>query len=72
MDARPRPKPTLGNRLNGHDTPLQHRIPKSSIGSWAELKKTFIKNFEGTCKRPTTVEDLKRYVQREGESTRKW
>ena len=36
------------------------------------MKKTFIKNFEGTCKRPTTVEDLKRCVQREGESTRKW
>ena len=36
------------------------------------MTKTFIKNFEGTCKRPTTIEDLKRCVQREGESTRKW
>ena len=27
-----------------------NNLPKNSIGSWAELKKTFIKNFEGTCK----------------------
>jgi len=36
------------------------------------MKVTFIKNFEGTCTRPATVEELRRCVQKEGESTRRW
>ena len=49
-----------------------NNLPKNSINSWAEMKKVFIKNFEGTCKRPATVEDIKRCLQKEGESTRRW
>jgi hypothetical protein len=33
------------------------------------MKTTFIKNFEGTSKRPTTIDDLRRCVQEEHEST---
>lgn len=49
-----------------------NNLPKNSINSWAEMKKVFIKNFERTCKRPATVEDIKRCTQKEGESTRRW
>ena len=29
-------------------------LPPNSINTWAELKERFIKNFQGTCKRPKT------------------
>ena len=36
------------------------------------MRRTFIKNFEGTCSRPANIEDLRRCVQKDGESTHKW
>ena len=47
-------------------------LPEKSISSWSELKTAFIKNFQGTCKRLYTLEDLDRCVQKKGESARKW
>ena len=47
-------------------------LPKDSIDSWEEMRDAFIKNFEGTCSRPTTIEDLERCVQGPRESTRRW
>ena len=58
--------------LEGTARTWLNNLPRNSVNSWGELKRLFITNFEGTCKRPVTVEDLKRCVQKEGESTRKW
>ena len=58
--------------LEGTARTWLNNLPRNSVNSWGELKRLFITNFEGTCKRPATVEDLKRCVQKEGESTRKW
>ena len=40
---------------------LKH-LPPNSINTWAELKERFIKNFQGTCKKPMTIVDLQHYV----------
>src|SRR3954471_4698625 len=37
-----------------------------------DLKEKFIKNFQGTGKRDTTIADLEHCVQKEGESTLSW
>ena len=58
--------------LEGMAPTWLNNLPMTNVNSWGELKKLFITNFEGTCKRPITVEDLKRCVQKGGESTRKW
>ena len=42
-------------------------LPKNSVTSWTDLKEKFIKNFQGTCKRATTIVDLDHCVQKEGE-----
>lgn len=34
----------------------------NSMNTWAELKKRFVKNFRGTCKRPMTIVDLQHCV----------
>ena len=47
-------------------------LPPNSIHTWQELKDRFIKNFQGTCKRPTTIIDLEHCVQKEGESAHHW
>jgi hypothetical protein len=47
-------------------------LPPNSINSWDEMKEAFIKNFQGTCKRLCSIEDLERCVQKEGESSRHW
>lgn len=36
------------------------------------MRTAFIENFEGTCKRPATVKDLQRFMQKDGKSTRRW
>src|SRR3954468_5975592 len=47
-------------------------LPENFVTSWADLKEKFIKNFQGTCKRATTIVDLEHCVQKEGESTLSW
>ena len=47
-------------------------LPENSINSWSELKEKFIKNFQGTCKHPTTIIDLEHCVHKEGESAHHW
>ena len=58
--------------LEGMTRTWLNKLPRNSVNSWGELKKLFITNFDGTYKRPTTVEDLKRCIQKKGKSTRKW
>ena len=47
-------------------------LPPNSINSWTELKQRFIKNFEGTCKRPKTIVDLQHCIQHDNESAHHW
>src|SRR3954463_840008 len=47
-------------------------LPESSITSWTDLNDKFIKNFQGTCRRATTIVDLEHCVQNERESTLSW
>src|SRR3954469_501230 len=47
-------------------------LPENSVTSWTDLKGKFIKNFQGTCKKATTIIDLEHCVQKEGESNLSW
>ena len=47
-------------------------LPENSVHSWSEMKEKFIKNFQGTCRRATTIVDLEHCVQKEGESAHHW
>jgi hypothetical protein len=47
-------------------------LPPNSINTCAELKDRFIKNFQGTCKRPKTIIDLQHCIQRDNESAHHW
>ena len=58
--------------LEGPARTWMKNLPANSINTWQELKERFIKNFQGTCKRPTTIVDLERCVQREDESAHHW
>src|SRR3954467_5938631 len=58
--------------LEGPAHILFKNLPENSVTSWTDLKEKFIKNFQGTCKRSTTIVDLEHCVQKEGESTLSW
>jgi hypothetical protein len=46
------------------------KLEKEIIGSWDELAKQFIGNFNSTYKRPVSTEELKACTQKSGESLR--
>src|SRR3954466_14961844 len=58
--------------LEGPDRTWLKNLPENSISSWSELKEKFIKNFQGTCRRATTIIDLEHCVQKEGEPAHHW
>ena len=62
----------LSMMLDGPAKSWLKNLPVNSINSWQELKDQFIKKFQGTCKRPTTITDLENCVQKEGESAQHW
>jgi hypothetical protein len=43
-------------------------LPEGSVYTWNQLCVMFIKNFQGTYKRPSTVETLKTIKQKHDES----
>src|SRR3954469_6147267 len=47
-------------------------LPPDSIDSWEEMRDAFVRHFEGSYTRATTIEDLERCVQGPRESTRSW
>src|SRR3954470_25029711 len=47
-------------------------LPADSIDSWEEMRDSFVRHFEGSYTRSTTIEDLERCVQGPRESTRSW
>jgi hypothetical protein len=46
------------------------KLEKETIGSWEDLTKQFTSNFRLTYKRPTSIEEVKAYVQQYGETLR--
>ena len=47
-------------------------LPAGSIDSWEEMRDAFVRHFEGSYTRATTIEDLKQCIQGQRESTRHW
>jgi hypothetical protein len=47
-------------------------LPANIIHSWRDMRRVFVKNFEGTYRRPATDKDIENCVQRPGETTRKY
>jgi hypothetical protein len=47
-------------------------LPIESIGSWGELKNQFARNFRSTYKCPASLEEVKSYMQRKGETLRSY
>ena len=45
-------------------------LPEESITHWNDLQRLFIANFKATCKRPNSIEELRRCQQRGNESLR--
>ena len=43
-------------------------LPEESIDHWNDLTRLFITNFKATCKRPGSIEELRRCQQRGSES----
>src|SRR3954471_2703558 len=44
-------------------------LPEKCIYNWLDMQEAFTKNFEGTYKRPCTVDDLQRCVQEKDETS---
>ena len=53
----------LNMMLEGPARTWLKNLPPNSINTWAELKERFIKNFQGTCRKPMTIVDLKHCIQ---------
>jgi hypothetical protein len=47
-------------------------LPTNIIHSWNDMRRIFIRNFEGTYRRPAIDKDIADCVQRKNESTRKY
>jgi hypothetical protein len=47
-------------------------LERETIGSWEELTKQFTSNFNSTYKWPTSIEEVKAYVQQRNETLRSY
>jgi hypothetical protein len=47
-------------------------LSNDSIGNWGELENQFARNFRSTYKRPASIEEVKSYLQRNGETLRSY
>ncbi|KAI4975032.1 hypothetical protein ZWY2020_048639 [Hordeum vulgare] len=56
--------------LDGSTRAWLNQLALSSIYSWANLSRVFIKTFEGTCKRPASHVELQHCVQKQNEPLR--
>jgi hypothetical protein len=54
---------SLQLHLTGAARSWLRKLEKGTIGSWEELTKQFMSNFKLTYKRPTSIEEVKAYVQ---------
>jgi hypothetical protein len=51
---------------------MVEQIRKGTIRSWEELTKQFTSNFKSTYKRPSSIEEVKAYVQQRNETLRSY
>ena len=58
--------------LEGSAQKWLDNLPANMVHTCEDLKGLFIKNFEGTCKRATTIEDLEHCMHKEGESSHRY
>jgi hypothetical protein len=56
--------------LSGHTRSWLRKLLEGSIEHWDDLRDQFIRNFRSTFKRPTSIEELRKCVQKSGESMR--
>ena len=56
--------------LDGSARAWLNQLAPSSIYSWADLARVFIRTFEGTCKRPAGLVELQHCVQKQNEPLR--
>lgn len=54
--------------LEGSARAWLNQLPPSSIYCWEDLHRVFVKNFEGTYKRPGGLTELQCYVQKQNET----
>lgn len=48
------------------------QLPPSSIYTWEDLSRVFVRTFEGTCKRPAGLTELQVCVQKTNETLREY
>jgi hypothetical protein len=60
----------LSLMLDGSARAWLNQLPPSSIYSWEELARVFVKTFEGTCRRPAGLTELQHCVQKPNETLR--
>lgn len=58
--------------LEGSARAWLNQLPPSSIYSWDDLFRVFVKNFEGTYKRPGGLAELQHCVQKQNETLREY
>jgi hypothetical protein len=63
---------SLQLHLTGAARSWLNTIPNDSIGSWGELESQFARNFRSTYKRPTSLEEIKSFMQRKDETLRSY
>jgi hypothetical protein len=61
---------SLQLHLTGAARSWLSKLGEETIGSWEELTKQFTSNFKSMYKRPTSIEEVKAYVQQRGETLR--
>ena len=49
-----------------------NQLPPSSIYTWEDLSRVFVRTFEGTCKRPAGLTELQVCVQKTNETLREY
>jgi hypothetical protein len=59
---------SLQLHLTGAARSWLNTLSNESIGSWGELESQFTRNFRSTYKHPASLEEVKRCVQRKGET----
>jgi hypothetical protein len=61
---------SLQLHLTGAARSWLSKLEEETIGSWEELTNQFTSNFKLMYKQPTSIEEVKAYVQQHGETLR--
>jgi hypothetical protein len=63
---------SLQLHLTGATRSWLSKLERETIGSWKELTKQFTSNFKSTYRGPTSIEEVKAYVQQRNETLRSY